>query len=504
MKGKKRGLSSILGTLIFLQILLISLLLIIHFISNETYVVQKSVERLQLLSENAPVTEVVETGIVYLYSTTPFIITHIIYPNGSVANTDILVNNLYPVSKILNGNPWAVIITSKGSWYNVTNLRNNNSKTTTTTRNITFPSYKDFGDPEALSALNVTLKPNWNVLDGLDSSPVGNSIVPVYIYYNGSTKPKLVYALTNATLVVYPNSTKGWINITFTVNPRLINWRVSSQGIYKSVSEKIGTAELGIYIPVNVTYTYSVISPNLADEVVSIFEYMYNFVSVNATYGPFYNLGNFWYFDTYVGPYVNYAYAFGNSQIDAPSLTNFEILTNAEQFANPPFNLTLPPYSWYNSTKLSAQQLSALEKIMPPPSYANVSWFSLYGSSNPLPSILDPIYKLAININKGIWALYIYDNITNSWVLIREYTFNYNNPNIYSQANSITNQHEYGYLYAVSGYWVIFKTPQPEIWYTGLYEPVYLYNIDNVQYISNVPIYIVIPSSTYVLQVNLS
>ena len=56
----------------------------------------------------------------YVVTTSPIIITHVIYPNGTITNTSIVVKYAIPASTILSNQSWAVIVTNEGTWFNVT------------------------------------------------------------------------------------------------------------------------------------------------------------------------------------------------------------------------------------------------------------------------------------------------------------------------------------------------------------------------------------------------
>ena len=450
MKGKKKGISSILGALIFLQILLISLLLVIHVINNETNITLKSVQRFQAFSENAPIEEEIENNITYLYSTTPFVITHIIYPNGEIVNTSIMVNGRYPVSQVLNGFPWAIIVTNKGTWYNVTPLGDSNYNSGL----IIFPYYHDYGQPLDPSVLDVTQYPNWNVLEGIAFSSA-LSLVPVNVTIGDPVTYH--WALTDSVLVVYPLSSDGWINITYSGDAegqQIDAGPPSSSGPY---FEYCINATLGIYIPVEVNVTLEIfksfVYPNLNYKVnTSAYEYLYvyvrddEFLNMTAWFNGF--VDN----NTSIIPIIG-------TQRGSPSDLPLAW-----------FQPYLPSYPIPNTLPHLIDNVS----ILPPP---------LSGNYSP-PDIDLPIetghtkfsvFQIDINLHEGIMLNYGYDPDNNSWILLSELTFNYNNPQLYSKAN------------------ILF----PEI-------PACLLNVNNIQYLTMYPIYIAIPQGTNVLQVSLS
>ena len=192
MKGKKRGISAIVGTLIFLQILLVSVVLVIYVTNHQTTATERSIASLQK-STHGVIYEKYENGQTYLIVTQPTNITHIIYPNDTVKNTSITVVSQINVNEILNGQPWAVITTSQGEWFNVTA--------------ITLPQIVD--DPVSSVCLgggvgtNVGSSPDWNIIKGptgeyychhSNTTSYGNQthpntsvLVTVYNYGNSST-----------------------------------------------------------------------------------------------------------------------------------------------------------------------------------------------------------------------------------------------------------------------------------------------------------------------------
>ena len=459
MEGKKKGISSILGALIFLQILLVSLLLVIHVISNETNIMLKSVQKFQVLSENAPIEEEIENNITYLYSSTPFVITHVIYPNGEIVNISIVVNNKYPVSQILNGYPWAIVVTSKGTWYNVSPLGNGDSGL------ITFPNYHNYGMPYNPSVLNVTGIPNWNVLEGI-ASPSALSLVPV----NVTIGDPITYhwALTDAALVVYPLSPTGWINITYTAQTQTRSWYVGYQppnsGItyWTTATESYILAQLGIYIPTKVDMTFEIANyakypPQKTITNSSALEYLYVYTQdyevLNSTWnGQIYNI-------TEISPIM------GTQKYNTPSYYTYW---------DQPY---LPSYPIQSRLPEVISNIS----ILPSPLYDNYSPLNINLPIN-LKTAKIYVFQTDINLYKGVVLNYGYDSNNNSWILLGKFTFNYNNPKLYSNLIS-------------KGYLWFPLNPITEA---------YLLNIVSIQYLTMYPIYIAIPQGVYVLQVSLS
>ena len=498
MKAKKNGISSILGALIFLQILAISLVLVVHVINNETYTTLKSVQRVQALSEYAPIAETVENNVTYLYSTSPFKITHVIYPDGEIENTNIPVESKLPVSQILNGSSWAIIVTSQGTWYNVTLLGGGNVNSGV----ITFPDYHDFGDPLNLSVLSVSQLPNWDVLDGIVSSSAV-SLVPVNVTIGDPTT--YTEALTDAVLVVYPLSPNGWINVTFYQPPEsLIN--SGNPSIYPyyfsglTFTYNRTNTSLGIYIPTNTIMTFALNdSHEMYMQNISALQYSYIYVNdwevtdlqiaTQSAFAP----NEDWSYSWFV-PQIGTAelgesedYYFPLSLLDTP-LNNNPLIKYINE--SPPFNLYDTDLVWH-------QTCDGLTKIV------NMHNFPVM------------VYQVDINLNKGVVLNYGYDSFNNNWFLLCNYTFNYNNPESYQEAYEQT--HEgiyYGDLlgYAIpnghGGYSLVplsdIPDPYSNYYLQFPYGSIYLENIANIQYLINYPVYIVVPQGTYLLQVNLS
>jgi len=532
MKGNKKGISSILGALIFLQILLISLLLVIHVIDNETNLTQKSIQKFQALSENAPVEEMAENTVTYLYSTTPFVITHVIYPNGEIVNASIVVNNRYPISQILNGYPWAIIVTSKGTWYNVSLLGGQGNASL-----ITFPNYHDYGMPVNSSVLNVTQFPNWNVLEGI-GAPSALSLVPVNVTVGDPTTYN--WALTDAELVFYPKSSDGWINITYyqPIHYSFLyfdGYGVSINGgpmqrVCYSIYNLIN-ATLGIYVPINITSTF-IYNVSLGENHVvltkdlSTLEYSYIYATDNQEVTTYPGTGGKIVSSTFypqVGsdelsviagadkPFITLdSILFGNDF--SPPVYFFPSYGISDSFLSLMFHNS-PYYGGYESPQLPANALN-----LPPVNfYPTDTWNNIpYAlSSHPfLPPQYETLYPLNItvyqvdiNLNRGEVLNYGYYSYNNSWLLLFNWTFKYNNPEMYSEAQKITwgltEPEVYGVPNGHGGF--TFEASLPP-WYNGQYYIAYVCptNIDNIQYLTGQPMYIVVPQGVYLLQVSLS
>ena len=533
MKMKKnKAISTILGALIFLQILLISMVLVIYVVNNETNVTLKGVQRVQALSEYAPITEDVENNVTYLYSTSPFAITHVIYPDGEIINTTIEVKNRMPVSQILNGSPWAIIITSQGTWYNVTLLGGSDSQGI-----ITFPNYRDFGMPLDPSVLNITpnyvasyyywgdptfheywTQPHWNVLNGI-ANPSALSLVPVNVTIGDPTTYN--YALTDAVLVTKPLSPEGWINITLyqpiSYNPDWNQWYIYTNqsciypisfGVTKISSYEIINLPVGIYIPDNVTATFALntTSGRIFTENISALQYSYIYVDnweVTNVKINGYNYGSSWFAPRIgsaawsAGPHdfgMVYPSYFPGYLLDTP-LQN-PIFT-ATTFTSNINYIGIPPLNWYNTTTTNNWLYTPLGNELPSSSYVKIVNLQNFPVT---------VYQVDINLHRGEVLDYGYSSFNNSWFLIYNYTFNYNNPQLYLKTYSLLDGC-YLFGYAIpngnSGYNLVVTLPPG---YTGqsYFGDIFLYNIANIEYLMNYPIYIAVPQGAYLLQVNLS
>jgi len=519
MKVKKKGISSILGALIFLQILLISMLLIIHVINNETNITLKSVQRIQALSEYAPISENVENDTTYLYSTSTFTITHVIYPNGEIKNTSILVKNKVPVSQILNGFPWAIIVTSQGTWYNVSLLGEGNGDQGV----ITFPNYKDYGEPLKGSLGLVSGSPNWNIIEGISSSsPL--SLVPVNVTVGDPTT--YYWALTDAVLEVHSLSSDGWINITYytPISSAVAGWCVppppwwpnswpwADYGNYYAYNYTQGS--LGIYVPLNISWSMGFMQFQTGQNIWSwtwlptniiinstTMEYAYIYLhSGEKTITQVYQDNSWWNSPPYIqagvgtgaGSWVpNWSYSL--SYIHLPSYPINTLVGN-----NILSNFSLPSYSYI-------PRMTAILKILTTTNGAPYNAESSISIPLYFPTIT--VYQADINLNKGEILYYGYLSSNNSWLLLNYLKYNYRYPVTYG---AIYNQNPYNPIQTLvwvvpnwhGGYNIVPRVgPTPPGAMTG---DIYFRNINDIQYITNYPIYIAIPSGTYVLQVNLS
>lgn len=392
-----KGISSIIGALIFLQILLISLVLVIHFQNNEDYITISTIQKLHSLQEASPIMEFEQNSTIYLYSLYPIEITHIIYPDGKIVNKNVTIT-ITPADEILNGYKWAIVVTNQGTWFNITNLK-------TTLLNpsiITFPLYKDYGEPEGGIVENISYPPNWNYLGGIYSPP-GYAIVPLNATI-GNTE--FSYGLTGAEVVFMPQS--QWINLT------LLGQLVQYNGNYTSI-------KVGLYVPMNVTGNVYPIWSNPPKNIQYTFEYTYLYFRI------------FWY-EEYTKNAVTNQWCY---------LARIEV--------NPPTYFTL--YGFHTSPSYYISGFDFSWGYPPSNNYGTIypctsTWEpSVYGYNQSMRSeylLFDVnqqynfiIYQIDLNLQKGItlvWAYipptisiqpYIPNNIIRNgeWLLVYNYTW---------------------------------------------------------------------------------
>ena len=203
---RKKGISSIIGGVVFLLILALSTILVVHVINTETNTMQKNVYTLEKNVKQKPLLyEYFDSGVTYLMSSYPTTITYIYYPNGSFVPVHILLNERVPVLQILNGQPWAVVITSDGAYYNVSLFR-----VPGVLLALANPS-KFVGKPWDPSVLDVSQTPNWDALWGIavlnkTMTPISCPTVSWLGYTEGQTDKMIEY---------YVNTTTPWLVITY-------------------------------------------------------------------------------------------------------------------------------------------------------------------------------------------------------------------------------------------------------------------------------------------------
>lgn len=469
---KNKGISSILGALIFLQILLLSLVLIVSTQNNETSVALKAINRFHELSESPPITEFVDNNKTYIFSLYPLEITHIIYPNGQIKNVSILLTRL-PVTSVLNGYRWAIIVTSDGAWYNISLLTHDSTYTTT----LLFPNYHNWGSPLDPSILNpgnwgnYYIQTNdWNnwydVFEGV-SSPSGTSLA--YVNYGGYQ-----YALTDSVLIGYMPSTNGWINLTL-IPKQAWDYAISDGSVYNFSS----VLKFAIAIPVNATETVE-LATQKSVAYVNLTQLQYIFI-------PFTIYSNIssGYITYYIGPFPHTTYEIGSTIQYYFNGSGNSYTAGYNIPSSPVGNYTHGVAGYYHS---SAPSNPVTFKLY----YPTEQQFP-YGFEIPKQLTAFTLYHFDINIPEGEFILYGYNAINDSWVKIFNLHYEYDNPNLYPASN--------GSALHYDSYWTLIYGKDPNFAYS-YFE--YLYNVPIIQYLTAYPFYILLPSGTYLAEVDLS
>jgi archaeal flagellin N-terminal-like domain len=117
----KRGISSILGAVILVQIIIMSLLVVLSVEQQLGSSSQNLIKRLNYYSQNSPLSIIEINGNYYITSPNQQYICYIIYPN-ELKPIHEKISIPVSINSLLGGYPWAIIITNKGTWYNVTSL----------------------------------------------------------------------------------------------------------------------------------------------------------------------------------------------------------------------------------------------------------------------------------------------------------------------------------------------------------------------------------------------
>ena len=418
-------------------------------------------------------------------------------------------------------------------------LRNNNNGNTSI---ITFPYYHDYGMPLDPSVLDLNLPtglqsafspafPDWNVLEGI-ASPSALSLVPINVTIGDPATYN--WALTDAVLVFHPLSPDGWINITYyiasipqfpyypitlfnkTINTYLISW------------DQIN-GSIGVYIPINMSATFAFNPLNDSNEYItqniSIPEYLFiydgngeitNFTwfeqappntTINITKIIHIIHGNYTenFTIVYEAEHLNFSWTY--TQIGCSIYTpppgcfyfwSYLIPTSNLQnvfgvsIANNPYcyfgenPINLPPTNWFNWSKIPPYNLYPLWNV------THTEFVPHYFGEHFIPIVYIPItvYQVDINLHKGEVLDYAYDGYNNTWLLLYNWTFNYNNPAMYINAYKYFVQNGYHHL--------------PCVYYNNEWGYVFPYNINNIEYLTEYPVYVVVPDGVYLLQVSLS
>jgi len=308
MKKQKKGISTVLMTVITIMIVSVSLGLIISVINNEANYSADTAQYLQSVSEKPMIYETWHNGVVQLVTNRPFEISHIILPNGQIINKSISVQNTIPLGNILVGNAsWAIIVTNEGTWYNVTHL-------TDPYIGIIDPQGLYYGIPWNSTVLqNVGLIPNFYVTQGVKMLNFTATKINAFVGYEQE------YGVTNVLGVTYVGNNTGWVNITFYApihstgnvpNPYFWKYYTQIEPVYPF------NPSPGSFNPYNNYYYYLLVTTNP-------YAYMmppiwYSAIYANATFsgGGFLGLGCY-YETNYTNPRgaINFTYSYVNATI---------------------------------------------------------------------------------------------------------------------------------------------------------------------------------------------
>ncbi|MEJ2774946.1 archaellin/type IV pilin N-terminal domain-containing protein [Sulfolobaceae archaeon RB850M] len=207
MSRKKKGVSSILGAIIFIQIVILSLVILLSIQQKFTTETEQVIQKLNYYSQNSPLEIVYKNGEYYVVSVSPnIIITYLIYPGGKIIKKEITLP--IQVINILNGSKWVIAVTNDGTWYNITELDLGNSNSLSPI--IIGPAFTSYGEP-VKGPYPVSLALNWDYIIFGIGNPSPTSLV--FINYTSPWGYKYNYGLTNATAIINATQAK-WLNLT--------------------------------------------------------------------------------------------------------------------------------------------------------------------------------------------------------------------------------------------------------------------------------------------------
>jgi len=213
MSRKKKGVSSILGAIIFIQIVILSLVILLSTQQKFTTETEQVIQKLNYYSQNSPLEIVYKNGEYYVVSVSPnIIITYLIYPGGKIIKKEITLP--IQVINILNGSKWVIAVTNDGTWYNITelDLGNSNSLSHSLSPIIIGPAFTSYGEP-VRGPYPVSLALNWDyVIFGI-VNPLPTSPSLKFINYTSPWGYKYNYGLTNAIATINATQAK-WLNLT--------------------------------------------------------------------------------------------------------------------------------------------------------------------------------------------------------------------------------------------------------------------------------------------------
>lgn len=192
-KKIKKSISTIIGSLVFLQILLVSILFVVTV--SEKYVGYENLvyNNLKSLSETSPLTEYVDGSSIYIISAKPQLVKYVIYPNGKIFKTSIPIDGKWQVSNsIFNGFSWFIMVLNNGQWFNVSLVPLYNNP-------FALLAYAKFSGlyriPQAFLQQVIILLP-FNVNNG---ETISNYPTAIYNPDNGGNNNGLYYTVLNLT-----------------------------------------------------------------------------------------------------------------------------------------------------------------------------------------------------------------------------------------------------------------------------------------------------------------
>lgn len=330
-----------------------------------------------------------------------------------------------------------------GNWYNVSYISYFDSNA------ILFPNYHNYGTPDGGIVENISKDPNWNYLGGV-YGPSAYSLVPLNVTVGNTT---FTYGVTGAEVVVYPVSSDGWINITY-YSPLIWQYYfVTPPGPPSPISPVLwqgykpsDTASIGVYMPINVSYSGCSVATNLKWINGISYEYIYMYVGTSNSY-EVYSINSS--HGIYLSKCIEYHVTLGTFTVE--HIGNIEIPLWNLFLSYPIYGLNMTiPLAWLPNYVYPDYGLNGTGTLPP---------------TNPPTAI--SVYQIDINIHKGEWLTYGY--LTNKWILLYNYTYDYNK---YEGSN----------------------TPN-EQWHVKIF---------NLQYLTQYPLYIVVPEGVYLLEVSLS
>jgi len=207
MSRKKKGVSSILGAIIFIQIVILSLVILLSIQQKFTTETEQVIQKLNYYSQNSPLEIVYKNGEYYVVSVSPnIIITYLIYPGGKIIKKEITLP--IQVINILNGSKWVIAVTNDGTWYNITELDLGDSNSLSPI--IIGPAFTSYGEP-VRGPYPDSLALDWDyVIFGI-GNPSPTSLK--FINYTSPWGYKYNYGLTNAIAIINATQAK-WLNLT--------------------------------------------------------------------------------------------------------------------------------------------------------------------------------------------------------------------------------------------------------------------------------------------------